>query len=298
MDNDQQNFAVMFADVVGSTRLYEKLGDNTASQLIVAALLQVSGIISRHKGITVKTIGDEIMCRFDTADQAIQCACDIHETMQHKPGHKGIVLNFRIGLHWGGAILQNDGDIFGDAVNIASRMAAFAKSQQIITTDQTLQQLSDEGLVSRCRELDQLPIKGKSVPVSVIEVIWQPNDATFMSTYTLDQPILLNDVTLTLEYQGIKTQLDADSEAFSFGRDQTCDQVIPSHLVSRVHARIEHRRGKFVLIDESTNGTYLQAGDAQPVFLRRDEMTLQGQGMISFGEKPDAESQFIVRYKL
>ncbi len=298
MDNTQQYFAVLFADVVGSTRLYEKLGDNTASQLIVGALLQVSGIISRHKGITVKTIGDEIMCRFDTVDQAIQCACAIHETMQQPPARRGILLNFRIGLHWGGAILQDDGDIFGDAVNIASRMASLAKSQQIITTDQTLQQLTDESLVSKCRELDQLPVKGKSEPVTVVEVLWQPNDATFMSTYTLDQPILLHDITLRLEFQGVQHELDANSEAYSFGRDKCCDQVIPSHLVSRVHARIEHRRGKFVLVDESTNGTYIQAGESRPIFLRRDEMTLQGQGLISFGEKPDPDSAFCVRYSL
>lgn len=297
MQSKQQQFAVMFADVVGSTRMYERLGDNSASQLIVGALIRITEIINQHRGITVKTIGDEIMCRFDTADDAIECACDIQKSMKQLPAHKGMMINFRIGVHWGSALLQSDGDIFGDAVNLAARMAGIAKSRQIITTEMTLAALTRAALVSMCREVDRLKVKGKSEPLSIVEVVWEPNEVTHMSTFNMDNLEHADDTPLTIIYQNNQHLIEASAAAYTFGREAHCDQVILSSRVSRVHAKIENRRGKFILIDESTNGTYLQIDNMRPLFLRREEITLHGQGVISFGEEPGNDNAFVVYYR-
>ncbi len=288
----------MFADVVGSTRIYERLGDNSASQLIVGALIRITEIINQHQGITVKTIGDEIMCRFNSADEAIACAVDIHKAIKQLPAHKGVMINFRIGVHWGPALLQSDGDIFGDAVNLAARMAGIAKSRQIITTEMTLSALTDKHLISMCREVDRLKVKGKSDPVSIVEVVWEPNEVTHLSTFNVDNLEHTDDTPLTILYQDKQHTIEANAPAYTFGREAHCDQVILSSRVSRVHAKIESRRGKFVLIDESTNGTYLQIDNMRPVFLRREEITLHGNGVISFGEEPESDSMFIVTYQI
>lgn len=296
MDKTQQNFAVMFADVAGSTRIYERLGDSAANQLIGSALQIASGIITHYQGVIVKTIGDEIMCRFSDSDLAIQCACDIHETMRDQPSHKGIVLSFRIGVHWGAALLQSDGDIFGDAVNLAARMAGVAKARQIIMTEMTYSRLTKAPLISKCRLIDHIQIKGKSSPVSIAEVMWEPDDVTMMSTCILESTPILEPQPLHIRFQSEEITLLPGSAPYTFGRDRHCDQIIDATLISRIHAKIESRRGKFILIDESTNGTYLQMDEMQPVFLRREEITLHGSGVISFGEEPKEGNGGLLHY--
>lgn len=296
MDKTQQNFAVMFADIAGSTRIYERLGDTVANQMISGALELVSGIIKNYQGVIVKTIGDEVMCRFAKADNAINCACEIHETMVHQPIQHGMGLAFRIGIHWGAALLQNDGDIFGDAVNLAARMTGIAKARQIITTNHILNKLSTAQLISKCREIDRVEVKGKAEPISIIEVMWEPNDVTRMSTIISNNVSLVNDQPLHIYYQYRKKTLKQGAASYTFGRDTHCDQMIGSSLVSRVHAKIECRRGKFILIDESTNGTYLKIDDKPPIYLRREEMPLQGSGIISFGEELPMNSEFLLHF--
>lgn len=297
MDKTQQNFAVMFADVAGSTRLYERLGDQIANQMISGAIKLAENLIKKNKGVVVKHIGDEVMCRFSSADNAVQCACEIHEIMEVQPIQHGIGLVFRIGINWGPALLREDGDIFGDAVNLAARMAGLAKARQIITTEFVKQRLTSLELQPKCREIDCTHVKGKVDAVSIVEVMWEPNDVTRMSTIISNNvAIANNNKPLCLYYQHKKQELDTDLEVYTFGRDISCDQMIGSTLASRIHAKIECRRGKFVLIDESTNGTYLQMQNNNPIFLRREEVVLQGTGAISFGEELNINSDFLLRF--
>jgi len=162
MGRTQQNFAVMFADVAGSTGLYDRLGDSIASQMIGYAIELVCGVIKQNQGVVVKTIGDEVMCRFPDADSAIRCACQIHETMDNQPIRNGVGLMFSIGIHWGTAILQDDGDIFGDVVNCASKVAKLAKARQIITTDTTQRSLTLSEVIEKCREMARMHIEARS----------------------------------------------------------------------------------------------------------------------------------------
>ena len=296
MNKAQQNFVVMFADVAGSTRLYERLGDFVANQMIGGAITLAIDVIKNHQGVVVKTIGDEVMCRFLSADKAILCACEIHEMMEQQPVNNGVGLVFRIGLNWGPAILQSDGDIFGDAVNLAARMAGVAKARQTITTEFVKQKLSLDPLIAKCREIDSVHVKGKSEEISIIEVMWESNNVTRMSTIISDNIALINERPLSLCYQNKTHLLDAGSEVYTFGRDKQCDFTIDSNLVSRFHANITSRRGKFILEDESTNGTYVQMDNANPIFLRREEISLHGKGVVSFGKQIDMNNKFLLHF--
>lgn len=296
MGKTQQNFAVMFADVAGSTRLYERLGDSIANQMIGEAIAQASGIIKKHHGIIVKTIGDEVMCRFFNSDQAISCACEINETMENLPIKNGVGLFFSIGVHWGTAIMQEDGDIFGDVVNLASKMAKVAKSRQIITTGTTQRCLTSKGLASKCREIEQIHVKGRTEPVSIYEVMWEPDEIQCMPTIIGHSLDLISNKPLNIYYQHRKHVLKPGAPSYTFGRGAQCDQLISSSLASRVHARIESRQGIFFLVDESTNGCYIKIDNKSPVFLRDQEIALQGSGVISFGEEINTRSEFLLRF--
>src|SRR5690606_30674497 len=73
----------------------------------------------------------------------------------------------------------------------------------------------------------------------------------------------------------------ADGSAFVLGRADNCSLVVPAPLASRQHARIEFRRGKYILVDQSTNGTWVRLQDGKDVYLRREELPLWGAGIIS-----------------
>ena len=127
-----QQYAVMFADVVGSTQLYETLGDANASAAIFELFKRITSIVEQHKGTVVKTIGDEVMCYFDTPSNSVTASCKIQEVVSHS-FFAGQSIKLSIGMHYGTAILQS-GDLFGDAVNTAARMTSMARSQQIVAT--------------------------------------------------------------------------------------------------------------------------------------------------------------------
>ena len=276
--------AIVFADISGSTRLYESLGDAIARELVSQCLGVMTEYIDKYGGKVIKTIGDEIMCTFPTADSAVEASMgmqegvteDLPEINPNTPS----TLTIRVGLHYGPAILEG-GDVFGDAVNVAARMAGLAKGGQIITTQDTAEALNP-ALRSSTRHLDRIPVKGKSEDIDIFEVIWQAEDVTRMATGLLKSEV--KDVNLLLRYNGKEMKLDQNMDPFILGRGKKADMVVNDTMASREHARIECRRGKFILTDMSTNGTYVQTPEG-PSYLRREDIVLTGQGKIALGRE-------------
>ena len=276
--------AIVFADISGSTRLYESLGDAIARELVAQCLGVMTEYIDKHGGKVIKTIGDEIMCTFPTADAAVEASMgmqegvteDLPEINPNTPS----TLTIRVGLHYGPAILEG-GDVFGDAVNVAARMAGLAKGGQIITTQDTAEALNPV-LRSSTRHLDRIPVKGKSEDIDIFEVIWQSEDVTRMATGLLKSEV--QNVHLVLRYDGNEMKLDNTMDPFILGRGKKADMVVNDTMASREHARIECRRGKFILTDMSTNGTYVQTPEG-PSYLRREDLVLSGTGRIALGRE-------------
>jgi adenylate cyclase len=284
--------SIVFADISGSTRLYETLGDAVARELVSECLGLMSEQIDKYSGTVIKTIGDEIMCTFPTADQAIEASMGMQEgVMEDLPDRNPntpSTLTIRVGLHHGSAILES-GDVFGDAVNVAARMAGLAKGGQIITTMETAGQLSP-ALRSSTRHLDRISVKGKSEEIDIFEVIWQAEDVTRMATGLLKSQSL--EVTLLLDYNGAGRELNQYMDTLILGRGKKADMVIDDSMASREHARIECRRGKFILTDMSTNGTYVQTSEG-PAYLRREDLVLVGEGKIALGREISEATEFV-----
>ena len=158
------NLAIVFADISGSTRLYETLGDAIARELVSQCLELMTEQIIKFDGTVIKTIGDEIMCTFPTAERATESSMGMQEVITEdlpdiNPNMPS-TMTIRIGLHFGSTILEDE-DVFGDAVNVAARMAGLAKGGQIMTTLHTAEELPPI-LRSKTRHLDQVPVKGKA----------------------------------------------------------------------------------------------------------------------------------------
>lgn len=288
---------IVFADVSGSTRLFEKRGDVEARRIISSTLDALSQVVAGHGGRVIKTIGDEIMCTFPAALQGVLAACDMHKRLAHDPEFVRDNVAIRVGLHHGDA-LDEDGDVYGDAVNVAARMAAIAKREQIVTTATTLKGMTSVGAV-RSRGLGRARVAGKLLPIEIVDVIWQEDTSNIT---TVQRAIRLDDgpetgIKVSLRYRGRVIELNENSEPFTLGRDASNTLVIEAEWVSRNHAMIEFKKGHFVVSDRSTNGTYVKLGEDDELRLHRDELHLRKAGTISLGQAVALNQQDVLYFQ-
>ena len=176
----ERNLCVLFADVSGSTRLYEKLGDKEALHAVERCINRMTRATEQFKGRVIKTIGDEVMAVFDSAEAGMDAASSMQQRVDDLPPVRGIKLAIRVGFHFGPAI-EEAKDVFGDTVNTAARMAGLAKAGQIITTADSVAALPAL-LQQSTREIDALSVKGKAEDVRVCEVLWQESDDLTMKS--------------------------------------------------------------------------------------------------------------------
>jgi len=288
---------VMFADVAGSTAMYENMGDSIARERISKALNTLIAICKRHKGRLVKTIGDEILVYFPDVDLSLIAAQAIQETIEDDRSPETIGLSIRIGMHYGSVILA-DNDIFGDTVNVAARVVALTKARQILFTNTLVERVSSAEINGKMRHYDRLDVKGKDKKLDVFMYAWEEeSEITNMATGNLTNPFrAINEGGLVLTYQSQTSHLNLDSDTINIGRGNSCELIISGDLISRFHAKISVRRGKFVLTDQSTNGTFVRTLDGQNYFLRQEELTLFGSGVISLGKNVDKSRENLLYY--
>src|SRR5437773_4991417 len=162
--------AILFADVSGSTALYELLGDKPAAKAIEACLNELRAVVANREGQVVKTIGDEIMVVFGNGQAACNAAMEMQQRVLALPPTAGVKLAIRIGFHFG-LLLEDKGDFWGDGVNTAARLASLAKAGQILTTGATANALTGVQR-STLRDRDEISVKGKQDAVRVFELMW------------------------------------------------------------------------------------------------------------------------------
>jgi adenylate cyclase len=289
--------AVLFSDVVGSTRIYEALGDQRAREVIAVCLDLMQGATEANKGTVIKTIGDEVMATFPTADDALNAAAQIQRSITSHPALQieSHAVSVRIGCHFGPVVLERH-DVFGATVNTANRMTSQAKSGQIVTTAATVAMLSPDWQAS-VRQIDLATLSVQGAEVMLYEAMWQTDDITSMlPSIRLGGNADRKAVRLRLALSDRELVLDETYPQIAIGRADENDVIIRGNLISRIHARIELSRSKFLLIDQSTNGTFVTSLDGEEAFVRRDSMQLKGSGLIGLGKVPEAESPQTIRF--
>ncbi len=290
-----QPCTILFADVSGSTRLFEQKGDVEARRLIAAVLGALTVVCNSHGGKVIKTIGDEIMCTFRSALQGVLAACDMQRKMARDIDFVRDNLAVRIGLHHG-EVLFEDNDVFGDAVNVAARMTSIAKREQIVTTASSLRELT--GPPISLRSLGRARVSGKLLPIEIVDVIWQ-EDTSGMTTVQRAVKTAEPEVQpgkLMLHFRDTTIELTPESHPFTLGRDEGNGLVVAADWVSRTHASIEFKRGHFVLSDRSTNGTWVCIGGDDELRLNRDDIHLRKSGTISLGKGMTLNSDMLVNF--
>jgi adenylate cyclase len=288
---------VLFADVVGSTRLFEVMGDLRARDMVTACVDVMRTATEQHNGTVIKTIGDEVMATFPTADDALNAAGQMQKEIAAHSDLKveGQPVAIRIGCHFGPVVLEAR-DVFGASVHTANRMTSQAKAGQIITTTATVERLSPEWRAS-VRQIDVATIRGQGGEMALYEVLWQTEDVTSMlPAIALTGRDNRKPQRLRLSVQDRELILDESRPHIAIGRADDNDVVIRGNLISRLHARIEFSRNRFTLTDQSTNGTFVQISGEDEAFVRRDSMPIKGQGLIGLGRVPDQDSPLTIHF--
>lgn len=297
--NAETEVAILFADVVGSTRLYELLGDHDARDMIVTCVELMRGATERNRGTVIKTIGDEILAIFPTANDAVNAAAE----MQHDiGGHPSLTVQgqhvaIRIGCHFGPVVLENK-DIFGSSVHTANRMTSQAKAGQIVLTSDTVDRLTPEWRACT-RQIDVTSVRGQSEEIELFEVLWQQEDVTSMlPSIALDARAAHRPKRVRLSFQGRDYLLEDANKMLTLGRAEENDVVVQGTLISRLHARVEINRNRCLLVDQSTNGTFVTSEEGKESFVRRDSVALEGRGLIGLGRLPEENAPDAIRYSL
>ena len=273
--------AVLFSDVSGSTKLYETAGDAVAQAAIEKCINLMREKTINAKGRLIKTIGDEAMSVFATADRAADAAIEMQSAIADLPPVGGTRIGIRIGFNYG-TVIERDGDVFGDAVNLAARLAGVATRGQIITARDTVMLLAPVRRAAT-RAITTIQVKGKTQEIEVYELIWQQSaDLTVLASQK--SFLKAKNAKLRLVIQGRDLVLSAERPAIALGRDASADVVVKERMASRTHGKIERRLDKFVLSDHSANGTFVTIEGDKEIVLHREEFTLRGHGWIAFGQ--------------
>lgn len=291
---------ILFADVSGSTRLFEAKGDVEARRLISMVLDALTEICERHGGRLIKTIGDEVMCSLPSAHNGVQAACEMQRMMGRDIRFVRENLAIRIGLQHGDA-LEEKGDVFGDAVNVASRMSDLAKRQQIVTTAATIKLLGDSA--PEFRSLGRARVDGKLLPIEIVDVIWMEDTSGMTmvqgAVRTMDMPAVEATAKLVLTHRGRSYTLQAEGQPMMMGREAGNELVVEADWVSRQHAQLEFKRGFFLLTDRSTNACYVRFdGDAEEMRLHREELHLRKSGVLSLGKAAALNADDLIRFEV
>jgi len=291
---------VVFADLVGSTGIFERLGDETAGHFVTQLTPALSKTFEQHNGRVVKLLGDGIFTVFQSESDAVTSCIEIQKRLKETPvypGGSGNPVQMQMGVE-SGEVVEIQGDCYGDAVNSAARLADLAGADQILTTSRVRDALpAVQG--EQLRSLGPMYLRGKQEVTEVFRVEWlveRDAEATVMGV-SMFKPS--KDAVLEVTAGGQTHRVEPGGDKLTIGRSITASVTINDGRVSREHATLVWRGGHFVLGDTSSFGTWVYFGNqAEPVVLRRTECYLVGTGQIALGCEKEAEEAPVVQFNV
>jgi adenylate cyclase len=294
MARETRTQAVLFADITHSTALYQKLGDVAARNIVNACITLISGVLPRYEGRLVKTIGDEVMCVFPTADQAMLAASDMQaQVAAHRPGNYPVSIH--IGMHYGPVLVEDD-DVFGDTVNVAAYLTAAATADQILTTQATEQCLSST-LKSAVRPIFSTVLKGSQEESRVYQVLWRTDRADQTDVNLHSGKVIPGDTgCLLVALDDERIRVDQWRLELVVGRGKGCDLIVTDPFASRRHFTIKLVRTHFYLFDHSINGSYVTLESGEEVHVLHREILLDGTGNICAGRSSTERPAEVIKF--
>ncbi|EER60618.1 adenylate/guanylate cyclase [Acidovorax delafieldii 2AN] len=295
---------VVFADISGSTSLYETLGNERATAAITQLTHWICETVEEHQGRVVKTLGDGVLGVFADAACAIAATAAMLRGHDDRLSHSAQArrMDIRVGVA-SGEVVDVDGDCYGEAVNVASRLCERAGPAEIWATEAAVL-LAGATAEVWYRKLGMMEIRGKAEMLVLYQVEWREDEEPDSQTMqaTLPGPALRGDTVLgqiQFSWPGSELSFTSADGPVHVGRATKARMCINDPRVSRLHARIDWRNGGFVLTDMSSFGTWVRFGDSEtPVQLRRDACMLHGAGQIALGVPFQEASATVLHFQV
>ena len=290
---------VVFADLVGSTSMFESFGDAVASRFVTQLTSVLSHIFEQHHGRVVKLLGDGLLVVFASEGDAIAACVSIQIRLKDvRPGGSAAApVKFQMGID-AGEVVEIEGDCFGDTVNSAARLADLAGAAQILTTRSVWSALLPPQRAA-LRSMGPMYLRGRSEATHVYRVEWESGrdeDATMARRSMFSD---LRPEHLELAFAGLTMQLQEKGNPVSIGRAADATVSLNDPRVSRMHATLQWRGGYFILTDASSFGTWVYVGNqSEAIVLRRTECVQVGNGLIVAGCARDEDKAPLIAYSI
>jgi len=288
---DAKRATVLFVDVSGSTAFFDRYGEAAGHAMVEHCFHVIVPEIENRAGRVVKYMGDGFLAVFDDVVPAVEAAAGMHTVLadDNATRPEGARVRIHTGASTGPVVRREDGDVFGDAVNVAARVQHVAGPDQIYVTKDVVDELPPANQ-SKTRRVGVFPLRGKEEEVELYEVMWKLEGATVLFT----RSALREEAAVSIFFQGTVVEMAGDQSRLAVGRVPPNDMIVDDGAVSREHAEFLRRKGSIYLVDHSTNGTYLRPQFGKPRHLHREEFLLEGSGEVSLG-RPDGPA---VEYKV
>jgi len=297
---------VLFADLRGSTALYETLGNAEATTVVTRSVSLIGQIVSTTGGVVVKTLGDGLMAVFADPEAAITAADEMHDSLDRivppnasSPfaAARAPVLKLQVGLAHG-EVIEMSGDCFGDAVNVAARLLDHAGDNETLATASVVAG-QRQATRERFRSLDKVQLRGRVEAVHVYLLEGRRFGDTAATAYGELRPTTSEPEGIRLVWLDLNRVYTGPNLPVVLGRSPQVSYCIDDSRVSRSHARIDWHGGAFQLTDLSYNGTFVRfSNDSEIVALRRGTCTLHGSGMLGLGASLTDPSAPSVRFEI
>ena len=230
---------------------------------------------------------------FETGDDALNAAVAV---LSRTAGE--LTTTLRVAVHTGDVRAHRD-RVTGEAINTAARLADLAEANTILLSEAVSLGLHEESR-QLLRPRDRIRLAPGRSELRLFEAIWRPEELnhTTIAPRMIEAGYLrnLNWSRLRLTVADHSLDVRPPTTPLAIGRGHRCEVRVEAAAASRVHARIDHRQGKFILVDQSTNGTHLRRSDGSEAVLRNEACVLTGSGCFALGEPAEAGLEWLIAY--
>jgi hypothetical protein len=286
---NKETLSILCADLSGSERLYEKLSPSEAAHAIGRCEKRIVQTLEGFHGRLARCSDSRVLAYFSDTDDALHSAVEIQRRVAALPPLSGVALEIRVGVCVGHA--SNEMSFFENKVgNAAVSLSGFAEPGQVLlSVPKRTQGFEWNGVAARSRP--EVSLSSGKRKLGVFEIDWRGLGGAYMKVAPANDEA----TRLFIHFNGTTCELNTGHPLLSIGRLNSCGLLLHRDCCSRVHAKIERRGDTYVLIDQSTNGTFVLPEGGTEHALRKHEIVLSGRGKISFGkpfsvEKEDADN--------
>ena len=293
LERFRRNVAVMFTDIKGSTSYFEKHGDIAGLLMVSECNDKLRGAVERHGGRMIKTIGDAIMASFENCEAAVKSAidmqCELREFNSSRPADDRV--SIRIGLNYGSGIVKTN-DVFGDVVNVASRVESAAHPEQIVISGSVNQRIAQTGSF-QVRHLGKYSLKGKEGEFDLFEVLWNKEQArqvpaghTMVLATAKSQPVSTFKLLHLRRGEADVSEHPFRNGALTIGSSDGDLCLTGDPQLAPLHARFFVEQSRVYVEDLSGRGVFVRlAGTAT---LQPGDVVLMGRELLEFDMRTEA----------